>query len=93
MIVAIESIGKRRRRIVKSGGAGVDQENIHPAVVVVIKDCHPCPHSFREISLRGAAALMNPGNPRFGRGHLTIDRSRCPIRQQKKKKKQERQPD
>ena len=60
--------------MVKSGRAGVNQENIHPAVVVVIKDRHPGPHSFRKIMLRGAAALVDPGNSRFGGRDLTIDR-------------------
>src|ERR1700722_3433795 len=55
MIVAVKSKWEGGLRVEKGGGTGVDQENVHPAVIVVIENGHAGPHRFRKIMLRRAA--------------------------------------
>ena len=59
-IVAIERVAQRLRRSVKIALAAVDEINVHPAVVIVIKERAARATGLRQVLLSGLACRVNP---------------------------------
>ena len=56
--------------MVKRRGSGVDQQNIHQAIVVVVKDGYSGSCCFWKIARSGVSIFMDPGDPGFARQSL-----------------------
>lgn len=47
-------------------GAGVDQEDVHPAVVVEVEEGAAGSHGFREVALGGEGVVVGPDDAGVG---------------------------
>ena len=62
-VVVIESVAKRRLRVIEVATTAVDQVDVHPAVVVVIEEGTAGSSSFRQKHLRRAPVTVHPSDP------------------------------
>src|SRR5260370_3577746 len=74
----VEGITQGLFRMKKIGGASVDEEYVHPAVVVVVEESTPSAYRFWQIPFRRVCIVMAPGNTTFTRWNLSkYDPARC----------------
>jgi len=67
-IVPVKSVAQRWRGVVEIALAAIDQIDVHPAIVVVVEERAPRSRSFRQIFLRGVAAVCFQMIPLFAAG-------------------------
>ena len=63
VIVPVESVVQRPRRMIEVAWAAVDEIDIHPAIVIEIKKGTSCADGFGQIHLRRKTAVWDQANP------------------------------
>ena len=62
VVVAIQGVAKRFLGLEEIGRPAVDQEDVHPAVVIVVEEGAAGAHGFGEESGGGEGVFVGPGN-------------------------------
>src|ERR1700686_1974145 len=67
----VEGIMQGLFRMKKIRGTTVDEEYVHPTVVVVVEESTPSAYGLRQIPFRRVRIVMGPRNPTFTRWNLS----------------------
>src|SRR5580704_3501454 len=67
---------QRSIRLVKSAGSRIDQQDVHPPVVVVVEDGDPGSGRFRQVMLWRKTVVVNPCDSAFTGRNFAKDRTR-----------------
>ena len=62
-VIVIKSVFQRRVGFVEIAASAIDEVNVHPPIVVVIKKCAARSGSFRQVIIGGASVDVSPGDP------------------------------
>jgi hypothetical protein len=74
----VEGITQGLFRMEEIRGTTVDEEYVHPTVVVVVEESTPPAYRFWQIPFRRVRIVMAPRNPAFSWGNLSkYDPARC----------------
>src|SRR5712671_1987064 len=76
----VEGIAQGFFRMEEIRGTTIDEEYVHPTVVVVVEESTPSAYRFWQIPFRRVCIVMDPRDPTFTRWNLSkYDPARCSL--------------
>ena len=68
-VVSVKCVAQRGLGIEEITLAAVNQVNVHPTIIVIINECAPSTHGFRQVHLRRPPIMVYPIDPADFRWH------------------------